>query len=380
MSSTASTVNAGELQDLNRQFYNRGSTVAESEASKAPALGSCLAGERGPVAACPGNSIHQVTLDGNCSNAIYFDCSGFDAGVATVVTAFWHLRPDRPLDAWVRWLEDVHDLNASLVSFVPKTLAAALRKRRADRGYLRRTCVVGLPTHATLPYCSLLGRVGELIQKLRQDRPARYAGWNWQSPEMTNSNYVLLQAGKVAMLDAVRQQGLSGGGPLVWVDAGLFRHVSKTPQPSGWPAESQLKYLSPGRIYLGSWAGYPPMASAVRAFCEAPGANFVKNRNHLSGGVVIAADGALDVIVPAWTHALERMVATRTWNNEQVLWELLMCFFPQRLGILDYRKVLFEELAAGHGSLKNKVDFRGPDNPGAFCAFWGEHYADGARL
>ena len=119
---------------------------------------------------------------------------------------------------------------------------------------------------------------------------------------------------------------------------------------------------------------------AVRAFCEAPGANFVKNRNHLSGGVVIAADGALDVIVPAWTHALERMVATRTWNNEQVLWELLMCFFPQRLGILDYRKVLFEELAAGHGSLKNKVDFRGPDNPGAFCAFWGEHYADGARL
>eukprot|EP00961_Rhodomonas_salina_P164294 2213155-Rhodomonas_salina.1 len=187
---------------------------------------------------------------------------------------------------------------------------------------------------------------------------------------MTNSHYVLLQAGKLPVLDAVRQLGISRGRPLIWIDAGLGRHVNLQGSQL-WPSREQLAQLDDKRIYLSSRPGYGPMRGELGTFCAEPRAQFVRNRNHLAGTTMVVSESALAAIFPVWTFMLEQMVAETRWNNDQVMWELLMCFFPDKFGVLDSARTLFAELRKGFGSI-SKLDLpQQQGGPQAFCRHWG---------
>lgn len=142
------------------------------------------------------------------------------------------------------------------------------------------------------------------------------------------------------------------GGRVIWIDSGLSRHVDVTKEFQGWPASSQMSQLRDDKVYISSWAGYPPMQNAVSEFCANPTEEFLMNRNHLGGTVVVASDRALQHLLQPWSSLLERMVEAAHWNNEQVMWELLACYFPNSISVLDYHRVLFKELSSGFGDLK----------------------------
>jgi len=322
---------------------------------------------------CPCTSPYCISFTGDCRHQMRVDCRHFEYAPATVVTAFWHLRPDRPLSQWREWIRQTHMLNASLVSFMPASLIKELRELRTGLGLKSKTCLISMGPEQ-LPYSYLEPRIRSMLADVlvtKRNRHGRlYPSWNWESPEWTNSQYVHLQSGKVAVLDAVRQLKLIRGGFAIWIDAGLSRHVDVTQELSGWPAVEQISQLSQDKIYIASWAGYPPMHGAVQDFCAEPEAEFLLNRNHLSGTVVVASERALvDVFLP-WSFMLEQMVEAFHWNNEQVMWELLICFFPNIFSVLDSHGVLFKELSKPFGHI-HKVNFDFPHaGMGSFSNFW----------
>lgn len=99
-------------------------------------------------------------------------------------------------------------LNAPLVSFMPAVLVPDLIQLRTDLGLANMTCVIPMEL-GQLPYAYLEPRVRAMLLELRQIQKNVYGhpypNWNWESPEMTNSQYVLLQSGKLMVMDAVRQ-------------------------------------------------------------------------------------------------------------------------------------------------------------------------------
>eukprot|EP00961_Rhodomonas_salina_P217500 2939303-Rhodomonas_salina.1 len=93
------------------------------------------------------DAIVCLTFTGDCDSPMKVDCehmrqrvNSTNSAAAVVVTAFWNLRPDIKMQDWQKWLAQVHDLDAELVSFVPASLAPELRQRRAARGQQHRTC------------------------------------------------------------------------------------------------------------------------------------------------------------------------------------------------------------------------------------------------
>ena len=315
---------------------------------------------------------NQITLNGNCSHVLSVDCGHVSSSAhATVVTAFWHMRADRPLEKWERWFARTFRLNASLLAFLPPPLDARMFALRSSLGLRRQTCIVTLPSGAKqLPYGYLAPAVGQMMARLRSQKlRALYPRWNWKSPEMTNRWYVLLQAGKLEVLEAARQLNVfRNSQTYIWADGGLARHV-RIPT-SRWPGQAQLDALPP-KIHIGSWAGYRPVGQEVRRFCKDPAATFRINRNHLSGTLLVVPSAALRGILPVWRQALEGMIQTSQWNNEQVMFELLACFLPDRIGFIESRGVLFRQLAEG-SSLPRSISAPvvGASSPTDLCQMW----------
>ena len=313
------------------------------------------------------------TVTGDCSQPLKVDCShkSQDSTVA-VVTALWPLRTDRAEAVWKSWLSETHRLNAPMLSFLPAPYDTHIRHLRVSRGLAHQTCIVSL--HGTgaihLPFGYLTSEVRHMLTHVR-DGALRdwYSGWNWNSPEMSNERYVLLQASKLVMLEAARVlRVFPGAKSFVWVDAGLGRHVSIP--STRWPDERVLSALPSGKLHIGTWDGYKPIGKELSHFCKRPAAELRVNRNHLSGTVIVAGKDALPALLPVWRLALEGMIRTGQWNNEQVLLELLACFFPDRIAFIESRGVLFKQL--GDSTMPPHSVSAGISraSPADFCQLW----------
>ena len=295
-----------------------------------------------------------------------------------MVTALWPIREDRSMEAWASWLRRTHQLNATMLSFLPQPFDAQVRAQRIKRAMGDLTCIVGVQPDQ-MPLWSFVNRTARMLGQLRSGDHAAYdqatakfggrPSWNWESPEMTNPHYVLLQASKLFLLEAARLLQVFNSDWFVWVDGGIGRHVVIPSTP--WPDEGQMQQLSERHLHVGTWDGYGPIAEELHRFCQDPGQQFLANRNHLTGGVVVAPSAALKIIVPAWQFLLEEMIEKQRWNNEQVMFELLACHFPGHIAILETRGVLFRSLEAGAGALTG-VSRNGQAAQHDICHPWSE--------
>jgi len=126
---------------------------------------------------------------------------------------------------------------------------------------------------------------------------------------------------------------------LIWVDAGLSRHVDHFGNLP-WPNVRALSELQPTSIYVNSWDGYGDAKDAWSVWCKNPRASFQENRNLLSGTVIFSSKEALLRVLPLWTAVFEKMAQLKTpWNNEQVVFSLLGCTYPDLVGVFDKRSV-----------------------------------------
>lgn len=299
-----------------------------------------------------------IAFDKDCSSPLAVNCDHVSHNAsnraATVVTAFWDVRGDRDFDVWREWIKKTMILNMTLLAFLPPPLDAEILEARSALGMQEETCIISMPSTVPLPYGYLETDVKHMLKRVQHEYKSKYHGWNWKSPEMTNSKYVLLIMGKMEILNAAAALDIFKTQSFVWVDAGLSRHERMG--SIAWPASSQLSQFDQSKLYVSSWGGYKSMKEEIIEFCANPQGQFYMNRNHLSAGVIVAGRIAIRDILPIWRQTLKNMVKYTLWNNEQVVFELLKCFYPNSIGILDARHVLYHELSAGFGALPFEID------------------------